>query len=190
MQLYLFAGIPNECEDYETLNQPDRAMGNTDQSRLRCDQRAPDNIVDGKWHRLIGNSGTKIPESCVPMRRCGTHAPGWLNGSHPQLQEGQVNRKVCYHWSSRCCNWQNNIKVRSCGDFYVYNLIKPPHCWLRYCGDNNAGMCKILTQFSYNHFFLLLHFILAEPQDKCRGQQNSLHGLLQVIASPKQKGLS
>ncbi|KAM7451618.1 hypothetical protein ABFA07_000937 [Porites harrisoni] len=134
-----YCGIPNECEDYETLNQPDRAMGNTDQSRLRCDQRAPDNIVDGKWHRLIGNSGTKIPESCVPMRRCGTHAPGWLNGTHPQLQEGQVNRKVCYHWSSRCCNWQNNIKVRSCGDFYVYNLIKPPHCWLRYCGDNNTG---------------------------------------------------
>ena len=149
----MFAGIPNECEDYETLNQPDRAMGNTDQSRLRCDQRAPDNIVDGKWHRLIGNSGTKIPETCVPMRRCGTHAPGWLNGTHPQLQEGQVNRTVCYHWSSRCCNWQNNIKVRSCGDFYVYKLIKPPHCWLRYCGDNNAGMCKILTQYSYNHFF-------------------------------------
>ena len=124
-------------------------MGNTDQSRLRCDQRAPDNIVDGKWHRLIGNSGTKIPDSCVPMRRCGTHAPGWLNGIHPQLQEGQVNRKVCYHWSSRCCNWQNNIKVRSCGDFYVYNLIKPPHCWLRYCGDNNTGQCKTLEHFYF-----------------------------------------
>ena len=149
IQTYLFAGIPNECEDYETLNQPDRAMGNTDQSRLRCDQRAPDNIVDGKWHRLIGNSGTKIPDSCVPMRRCGTHAPGWLNGTHPQLQEGQVNRTVCYHWSSRCCNWQNNIKVRSCGDFYVYNLIKPPHCWLRYCGDNNTGQYKTLTHFYF-----------------------------------------
>ena len=136
-------------------------MGNTDQSRLRCDQRAPDNIVDGKWHRLIGNSGTKIPESCVPMRRCGTHAPGWLNGTHPQLQEGQVNRKVCYHWSSRCCNWQNNIKVRSCGDFYVYNLVKPPVCSLRYCGDNNTGRCKTLTYFYFCVFVYLFFFTSA-----------------------------
>ena len=165
----MFVGIPTECEDHETLNQPDRAMGNTDQSRLRCDKRAPDNIVDGKWHRLIGNSGTKIPESCVPMRRCGTHAPGWLNGTHPQLQEGQVNRKVCYHWSSRCCNWQNNIKVRSCGDFYVYNLVKPPVCSLRYCGNNNTGRCKTLTYF-YFCVFVYLFFLLA-PSDISRTTQ-------------------
>ena len=151
-------------------------MGNTDQSRLRCDQRAPDNIVDGKWHRLIGNSGTKIPETCVPMRRCGTHAPGWLNGTHPQLQEGQVNRKVCYHWSSRCCNWQNNIKVRSCGDFYVYNLIKPPNCWLRYCGDNNAGMCKILTQFSYYHSFCFSILFCWSPRINVRDNRIACAG--------------
>jgi hypothetical protein len=26
-----------------------------------------------------------MPEACPPMQRCGSSAPGWLNGSHPTI---------------------------------------------------------------------------------------------------------
>ena len=91
------------------------------------------------WYRFTGASGTRMPTSCVPMNRCGTHASGWMEGEHPSVGEGIVSRKVCYHWSSQCCNWNNNIEVRQCpGGFFVYKLVKPPHCSLRYCGSASS----------------------------------------------------
>ena len=75
-----------------------------------------------------------MPTSCVAKNRCGTHAPGWLNGQHPKVEEGVVTRQVCFHWGDNCCNWSNNVKVRNCGEFYVYELRKTPQCQLRYCG--------------------------------------------------------
>ncbi|XP_078354042.1 uncharacterized protein LOC144638689 isoform X1 [Oculina patagonica] len=135
-----YCGEPSECSDqgHQDLDQADRAMGNADQSNVKCDGRAPDNIVSPNWYRMTGESGDQIPEACVPMRRCGTHAPGWLDGQHPSVKEGEVIRQVCYHWSSNCCNWKNNIAIRNCGDFYVYKLEKPPACSLRYCGNKQA----------------------------------------------------
>ena len=87
---------------------------------------------------MRGETGDKIPESCVPMRRCGTLAPGWLDGKHPTVKDGKVIRQVCYHWSDNCCHWKNNITIRNCGDFYVYKLEKPPACHLRYCGNGKG----------------------------------------------------
>ena len=84
---------------------------------------------------MMGKTGNHISEYCVPINHCGTHAPGWLNGIHPSVQEGIVIRQVCYHWKGKCCKWKNNIKIRNCGNYYVYHLVKPPTCFLRYCGD-------------------------------------------------------
>ena len=86
-----------------------------------------------------------MPETCVPIRRCGTHAPGWLNGKHPTVAEGAVTRQVCYHWSNKCCMWENNIRVRNCGAFYVYELVKTPTYYLRYCGSDGAGLLETFT---------------------------------------------
>ena len=84
---------------------------------------------------MMGKTGNHVPEYCVPINHCGTHAPGWLNGTHPSVHEGIVTRQVCYHWKGKCCYWKNNIKIRNCGNYYVYHLVKPPTCLLRYCGD-------------------------------------------------------
>ncbi|XP_074623710.1 uncharacterized protein LOC141881766 isoform X1 [Acropora palmata] len=134
-----YCGEASECSNYTSLDQSDRAVGNTDQSNLKCDKWAPDNIVSG-WYRMTGASGDQIPEGCVPIRRCGTHAPGWLNDTHPTVKDGLLTAKVCYHWSNKCCRWSNNIKIRNCGSYYVYQLVKPPVCYLRYCGNKNAPL--------------------------------------------------
>lgn len=105
---------------------------------MRCDQR--DLRTVDKWHRFVGDAGTAMPTSCVPKNHCGTHAPGWLESGHPSVEQGAVTGKVCFHWSSKCCHWSVNIKVRNCGDFYVYKLPKTPHCSLRYCVEKKGNV--------------------------------------------------
>ena len=119
------------CGNYKSLNAADRLETFTGQSPVRCDQR---DIIPG-WYRFTAVAGNpQMPTSCPPVRRCGTHAPGWIKG-HPSVADGEVTRQVCYHWANNCCQWKNNIKVKNCGAFYVYNLQKTPACSLRYCGE-------------------------------------------------------
>ena len=133
----------DQCKHYKVLNSSDRLVGFTGQNPLRCDQRD----LSAGWYRFAGAAaGDRMPTTCPKMRHCGTHAPGWLSGRHPTAAEGVVTRKVCYHWTSGCCQWSNNIRVTNCGAFYVYELQKPPGCSLRYCGEyllNWAGNLDI-----------------------------------------------
>lgn len=117
------------------LDEADRGMSFSGLSEEKCDGQEPDEISSIAWYRIMGKAGDQIPENCVSINHCGTRAPGWLNGQHPTVEEGVVTREVCYNWNSNCCNWKNNIKIRNCGDFYVYQLQKPPTCSLRYCGN-------------------------------------------------------
>ena len=119
------------------LSERNRASGNLRRSSLQCDHRNLPTI--GQWHQFVGDAGTKMPNSCVPTQRCGTHAPGWMQGKHPKKEEGAVFRKVCFHWSGNCCRWSVQIKVRNCDGYYVYKLERPPTCYLRFCGDKGHG---------------------------------------------------
>lgn len=118
-----------ECTNYKFLNEPDRSKTYNKSSPVVCDVR-----VLG-WYRFGGGAGDQMPECCVSVGHCGTHAPGWLNGSHPSVADGAVKRKVCFHWPSFCCLFQLYITVRNCGAFYVYKLIPPHICDSRYCGN-------------------------------------------------------
>ena len=120
------------CSNYKSLNAANRLESFTGQNPVGCDKR---DITPG-WYRLTGVAGNpQMPTTCPPVRRCGTHAPGWIKGQHPSVADGEVTREVCYHWTNNCCRWKNNIKVKNCGAFYVYKLQKTPVCSLRYCGE-------------------------------------------------------
>lgn len=85
-----------------------------------------------------------MADSVVPQGHCGTHAPGWLNGDHPVNTGEIVDRKVCFHWGSRDCKWEVNIKVKKCNGFFVYELKSTPTCHLRYCGNSGLGKQTII----------------------------------------------
>ena len=87
------------------------------------------------WYRFSGAAGNQIAESCVDMFRCGTSRPGWLNGSHPTVDEGAVQRRVCFSYISDCCYFSTYIRVRNCGGFFVYQLKPLGYCYARYCGN-------------------------------------------------------
>ena len=133
-----------ECSSYTLLNEADRSV--SFKGVAKCDSG-----LSTKWYRFSAAAGAAMPESCVPKNQCGTHAPGWLNGKNPTVAEGVVSRQVCYHWSSNCCLWKNNIRVRNCGGFYVYELRKPPACQLRYCGGPAIAGSLFLFEQEWRH---------------------------------------
>ena len=124
------------CSNHSYLEDSERRQGfyNGYYGYYQCDN----NLAFG-WYRFRGAAGTQMPTKCVGRNRCSTHAPGWLNASHPSVEDGIVTAKVCFHWTSGCCTWSTNIRVLNCGGFYVYELRPPPVCHLRYCGN---GGCK------------------------------------------------
>lgn len=127
----------SECSSYQVIDDATRSRG------YQTNNPTCDNSLATKWYRFQGASGTRMATSCVTKSRCGTHAPGWLSGSHPTVAQGIQSVKVCFHWSSNCCQWSTNIRVRNCGGFFVYELKKPPACHLRYCG--NSGSMQVFV---------------------------------------------
>ncbi|XP_038640707.1 melanoma-associated antigen E1-like isoform X1 [Scyliorhinus canicula] len=118
------------CVNHTVLDQPWRSTkcANTDCSSFQCD----DNLATG-WYRFNGSGESTIPDEVVPEESCSTHAPGWLNGTHPIPDDGEVTRKVCFHWSGNPCLWSVEIKIKQCSNYFVYYLVKTPFCNLAYC---------------------------------------------------------
>ncbi|XP_053410781.1 pancreatic secretory granule membrane major glycoprotein GP2 [Nycticebus coucang] len=117
------------CQNYTVLDEPFRSTENTENSR-GCDRG-----LSG-WYRFVGEGGVRMPETCVPVYRCQADAPMWLNGTHPGLGDGIINRTSCAHWSDNCCLWKTKVLVKACpGGYYVYRLEGTPECRLRYCTE-------------------------------------------------------
>ena len=83
------------------------------------------------WYRFVGAAGTKMATTTVDRYHCGTALPGWLHGAHPTVEEGKARRKVVFSDGSFIF-----IEVKNCGSFYIYNILKPPGCEMRYCGSD------------------------------------------------------
>ncbi|XP_035686690.1 uncharacterized protein LOC118422928 isoform X2 [Branchiostoma floridae] len=83
----------------------------------------------------MGEGGTMIPTQRPPAtHRCSTHAPVWMKGKHPTVEQGVVRRRVCAFWEEEECHWSWKINVRACpGGYYVYKLPKPKICYSAYC---------------------------------------------------------
>ncbi len=122
--------LPPECIDIMLLQQSSRHVGS--QGVVECDLDVPEG---GVWTRFTGAAGTTMPTTPPPAFACGTHAPGWLNGSIPGVADGVVSREVCFHWEDQPCHWTVPIQVRNCGPFVMFELQPVPTCALRYCGS-------------------------------------------------------
>ncbi|PIN99449.1 hypothetical protein AB205_0015570, partial [Aquarana catesbeiana] len=142
------------CVNRTVLNEPWRSGNNTLSSTPNCDYS-----MNG-WYQFIGSGGVHIPEYCVPERRCNTNIPVWMNGTHPVITDGIVNRTACGDWNGNCCQWTSTIQVKACPlGYYVYKLIGTPGsmCSLSYCTGINieCGMNQITVSYSKCYIELL-----------------------------------
>ena len=88
------------------------------------------------WRRFAGAAGTKMPTTRVPAFKCGTDWSGWLMSAHPYVEDGEVPGKVCFSDRSTGCKGERGIFVKNCGSYYIYKLIPPQDCAMRYCGTD------------------------------------------------------
>jgi len=119
------------CQGYKVLITADRKDTYEGSVRL-CD----DGLTKG-WYRFEGDAGTKMPTICVKKGKCGTDFPGWLRGNHPTVADGEVDRQVCFTFDGECCDRCENIRVKNCTSYYVYELVKTSSCNQRYCGTDS-----------------------------------------------------
>eukprot|EP00112_Aurelia_sp_Birch-Aquarium-sp1_P009532 Seg2086.2 transcript_id=Seg2086.2/GoldUCD/mRNA.D3Y31 product="Pancreatic secretory granule membrane major glycoprotein GP2" protein_id=Seg2086.2/GoldUCD/D3Y31 len=108
-----------------------------------------DQSING-WYRFSGNAGTQMidyePLWQSGVYRCKALALGWLSGKHPNESEGKVSRTVCFSYNGNKCWHPTTIKVKNCGNFYVYWLKGryrlPESRYMRYCGAGDTGESK------------------------------------------------
>ncbi|XP_041914858.1 pancreatic secretory granule membrane major glycoprotein GP2-like isoform X2 [Alosa sapidissima] len=124
------------CHNYTTLDEPWRATNYTDDFS-HCDSR----VSWHGWYRLLYHGQTiRMPEECLRRSGCGTAGQLWMNGTHPQLQDGIVTRRICKVVGFDCCfDRAPPIKVKACpGNYYVYQFVAPNGCNYAYCADVNT----------------------------------------------------
>ena len=147
------APLPTQCLDYRVLDSPHRSV-NTPHGVKLChtddfypyfccdwcanpctdDFTAPDWFGE-TWYRLMsGDSDGQLPtQSPGEDFHCGTLSPGWMEGTHPAVEEGQVARTVYFQGGNDPYYLQVEIVVTNCSDYYVYLLPNTPYCSFGYC---------------------------------------------------------
>ncbi|TRZ03368.1 hypothetical protein DNTS_022306, partial [Danionella cerebrum] len=123
------------CYSYTILDQSWRSVYNTTfYPYLNCDYNF--NFVG--WYRfLLDGQNAQMTEQCIPVYHCGSYVSLHLDGGHPTIADGVVNRKTCVFWNNICCNAEIiPIRVKAClGGYYVYELVQPtPYC-SAYCAE-------------------------------------------------------
>ncbi|KAI4873255.1 hypothetical protein NFI96_024892, partial [Prochilodus magdalenae] len=138
------------CFNYNVLNDTWRSTSYT-YNTYACDVHTNWN----GWYRLFyEEKSVQMPNSCVSEHSCGTDAPLWLNGPHPELEDGVVGRQVCGSWNNDCCYFKSYpIQVKACpGNYYVYEFISPSFCSSAYCADTTTKTLGKITLYQYMLF--------------------------------------
>ena len=127
------------CKNYTVLSEADRAQGHLVINASYYIHQDYD-LVPG-WYRFQGAAGDRMADRCVPIDHCGAFYSGWLSGAHPTVAEGVASRRVCFSEQHVCCYWHQDIRIKNCGAYFVYELPRP-HRYMydtRYCGNGSAG---------------------------------------------------
>ncbi|XP_062892780.1 oncoprotein-induced transcript 3 protein-like [Mobula hypostoma] len=131
---FLDSTLGDPCVNHTVLDQPWRSA---DCSNTECTsgELMDDRNLAVRWYRFNSSGGWKIPESVVPKYRCSGYYPGWLNGSHSNVEEGEVTRTVCFTVGEDTCYWSLEIRVKNCSGYFVYQLGPAAWYYAVYCTE-------------------------------------------------------
>ncbi|XP_061167173.1 uncharacterized protein LOC133176015 [Saccostrea echinata] len=93
------------------------------------------------WYRADDN-GQMLLNRCPGILSCGAMRPVWMQGSHPSVYDGMVQREICTSGLSEgihrnCCLERNKILVKNCGNYMAYCLKPLNFCEERYCFEKH-----------------------------------------------------
>ena len=119
------------CHEYKNLSDFKRKSSHTTSPQ----EESCDKELDG-WYRFVGAAGTKMSTTKVKPFRCGAAKSGWLYGTHPTVEDGEVRRKVYFSGNTKDSSFTSYISVKNCSSYYVYKLHELKRCNSRYCGTD------------------------------------------------------
>ncbi|XP_046546446.1 pancreatic secretory granule membrane major glycoprotein GP2-like [Haliotis rubra] len=100
-----------------------------------------DEFLTPSWFRVKVGEDNEFPRMtsyCPEPYSCGANYPIWLNGTHPTVEEGIVNRAACLRYADNCCEKKSYIQIKNCTEYFVYFLSKASTCPGRYCFDSDV----------------------------------------------------
>lgn len=135
------------CENYFVLNEAHRSQ-KPYYGYYLSDHSVGENVPplrkspDWKghaWYRFLRPAGTKMLQRppCEAGRcnrgHCGTQTQGWMNGTLPQVYGQTLDAVVCFVNVNGICDYNEPIKVRNCGHFFIYELKDVFKLDMAYC---------------------------------------------------------
>ncbi|CAF3320480.1 unnamed protein product [Rotaria socialis] len=121
--------LPNQCSNY-TLDTDATRLSTYTIGSSGCDVTT---YATPLWVRFTGGGATQLATTTPQTYRCATSATGWLVSALPSTVGSVVTGLVCFNWSSNICYWSSTISVANCNTFYIFLLVSPSQCSLRYC---------------------------------------------------------
>ena len=135
--LFVVDTVQYPCQSYNTLRDASRSV-------LKVGSTYTNDESTNGWYRFVEKAGSQILDYetiwQAGVYRCNAKALGWLNGKHPKIADGKVNRTVCFISNGDKCWYSTWIKIQNCDGFYVYWLRAFYSIqYMRYCGFGDAG---------------------------------------------------
>jgi hypothetical protein len=122
--------VPSQCSNYSIDTDVTRLATYSVNIPGGCDVTL---YATPTWVRFNG-SATRLSTSAPATHRCATSATGWYTGTLPSA--GLTTTGVaCFAWTSSICDFHSTISVTNCNDFYIYLMVSPSTCSLRYCTE-------------------------------------------------------
>eukprot|EP00794_Sanderia_malayensis_P015865 gene15865-17463_t len=179
------------CGNYRTLQDAERAVTHSEEISNRCDMN-----LTAAWYRFSGQAGNRLLSSCPAATtskkyRCGSYYQGWLQASqpHPSVSEGEVTRTVCFTSADSCdqCDYTKQIKIKNCGQFYVYFLDGVPACNATYCGEKTTGQivhCSsnyMRIELDQSYYNRSLYSSITLRSSSCKASYSTSHIILGTV---------
>lgn len=125
------------CKTYKVSYDPDRLWSYSSPTVYKCDAN-----FYGRYRFGSMYTPWKIKEGCnqndmhIVTHRCGSGLQGYMEGTHPEVVDGIVERIICFTDKEVPCRCKNTtvIKVQNCNDqYFVYDFKGVPSCNSRFC---------------------------------------------------------
>jgi hypothetical protein len=108
------------------------------------------------WYRITGSAGNQVANNCNCVKSykyfCAGRFRGWINGTLPSVEEGEVQRQVLFSFGVyvNCAFARTTTKIRNCDGFFVYqfpsNLVSTYYNH-RICSQYKHGKLKDILMF-------------------------------------------
>lgn len=143
--IFITDSLGQECRIYKTLETPERRIT----AKQRAKPLSDDILKDNTWYRITAAAGNQVPENCVKTG-CSSLYKGWINGSLPTVDEGQLEREMCFSSNTNgCCKPSKEVRVRNCGGYYVFKFPALTVTEMKFCSSYKHRQYCYLTQFSF-----------------------------------------